>query len=151
LDVSRKSLDLGRSRFGEIAEFIHFDGGEPPIPDKSIDIILCACVFHHIPHDQHQKILVGLRRKLSERGLLFLFEHNPLNPLTVRAVDTCPFDENAKLITSWKLSESLKLAGFATVETRFRIFFPGLLRKLRPLETYLYWLPLGAQYCLIAA
>lgn len=150
LDVSRKSLDLGRARFGELARFIHFDGGALPFPDRSFDIILCACVLHHIDHAQHAALLTSLRQLLTERGLLFIFEHNPMNPLTLRAVNTCPFDANAKLITAWSLAATLASAGYSEVKTRYRIFFPGPLRKLRWLEKYLGWCPIGAQYSLIA-
>lgn len=150
LDVSRKSLELGQARFGGLAEFVHFDGGDPPFPDGAFDIILCACVLHHIDHAQHEAVLGRLRRLLSKRGLLFVFEHNPVNPLTVRAVNSCAFDENARLITSWSLAATLAKAGYSAVETRFRIFFPGPLRKLRFLEKYLRWCPIGAQYSLIA-
>ncbi len=150
LDVSRKSLELGQARFGELARFVHFDGGALPFPDQSFDIVLCACVLHHIDPAQHAALLTRLRKLLTKRGLLFIFEHNPMNPLTVRAVNTCPFDANARLITAWSLAATLAGAGYSKVITRYRIFFPGPLRKLRWLEKYLRWCPVGAQYTLIA-
>jgi SAM-dependent methyltransferase len=150
LDVSRKSLELGRARFGEMAEFVHFDGDELPFPDGGFDVVLCACVLHHIDHAQHRAVLERLRRMLSPHGLLFVYEHNPLNPLTVRAVNTCPFDENAELVKPHRLRATLKAAGFSKSATRYRIFFPHFLSKLRGLEQYLRWCPLGAQYVAIA-
>lgn len=150
LDVSGKCLALGEARFPGLAEFVLFDGRQLPFPDGAFDIILCACVLHHIDPAEHATVLAGLRRLLSERGQLFVFEHNPWNPLTVRAVNTCPFDVNARLISARALSATLRRAGYGGVERRFRIFFPGLLRKLRPLEKWLRWCPAGAQYCLMA-
>lgn len=150
LDVSRKSLELGRARFGEVAQFVHFEGDELPFPDGGFDVVLVACVLHHIDHAQHQAVLARLRRMLSTRGLLFVYEHNPLNPLTVRAVNTCPFDENAELLRPHRLRATLAKAGFSKAETRYRIFFPHALRKLRFLERYLRWCPLGAQFATIA-
>jgi SAM-dependent methyltransferase len=150
LDVSRKSLELGRARFGDIAEFVHFGGDELPFPDGGFDVVLCACVLHHIDHVQHQAVLTRLRRMLSKRGLLFVYEHNPLNPLTVRAVNTCPFDENAVLLKPHRLRATLAAAGFSSTALRYRIFFPGFWRKLRFLEKSLRWCPLGAQYAVIA-
>lgn len=41
-------------------------------------------------------------------------------------------------------------AEFAAVDVRYRIFFPHALRRLRPLEPSLTWLPLGAQYYVAA-
>lgn len=149
-DVSKKSLALGKARFGADAAFVHAEGGDLPFPDAAFDIILVACVLHHIGHAEHAAVLGSLRRRLTARGRLFIFEHNPLNPLTVRAVNNCAFDENARLMTSWSLAKTLATAGYSAIDTRYRIFFPGSMRKWRFLERYLRWCPLGAQYCLIA-
>ena len=81
-------------------------------------------------------------------GLMTIFEHNPLNLLTVRAVNTCPFDENALLIRAKALLLSLSDAGWTRPALRYHIFFPRALAGLRPLEKYLRWAPLGAQYSL---
>ena|GEM_PF-5345981 len=74
-----------------------------------------------------------------------------INPLTVRAVNTCEFDVNAKLITARNLKQACLDAGFSDVAVRFRIFFPHMLAKLRPLEKYLTHVPLGAQYSVYAS
>jgi SAM-dependent methyltransferase len=150
LDVSSKCLALGAARFPGLAEFVQFDGRRLPFPDGRFDIILCACVLHHIDPAEHATVLAGLRGQLSERGMLFVFEHNPWNPLTVQAVNTCPFDANARLISAPALAATLRQAGYGRLQRRFRIFFPGPLRKLRPLERWLRWCPIGAQYCLMA-
>jgi SAM-dependent methyltransferase len=149
VDVSRRSLELGEGRYGGMAKFVHFDGNELPFPDGEFDVILCACVLHHIDHADHATVLARIRKTLSPRGLFFVYEHNPLNPLTVRAVNDCPFDENAVLIKAPRMRATLKAAGFSKCETRYRIFFPHFLRKLRGMERYLRWCPLGAQYVTI--
>jgi hypothetical protein len=82
--------------------------------------------------------------------MLFVFEHNPLNPLTRHAVNTCPFDENAHLIRAPVMRRRALDAGFDRAEVKYRIFFPHALRGLRPLESKLTWLPLGAQYYVLA-
>ena len=150
LDVSQKSLELGRTRYGGLAEFVHFDGARIPFPDGSFDLVFMACVLHHIDHADHNAILSEARRVLAERGVLVVFEHNPYNPLTVHAVNTCDFDENARLLSVRRLLERCANAGFSAVRYRYRIFFPGALRRLRPLERFLGWLPLGAQYFVVA-
>jgi hypothetical protein len=78
--------------------------------------------------------------------MLTIFEHNPLNPLTVHAVNSCPFDENAVMIRAKTLLRSLQDAGWACAALRYHIFFPHALKGLRSLEKYLRWVPLGAQY-----
>jgi len=150
LDVSRKSLDLGAARHGAAAEFRHFDGRRIPYADSTFDVALASCVFHHIPHDEHVALLGEIRRVLAPGGRLFVFEHNPLNPLTRYAVNTCVFDEHAKLVLAPTMRGRVRAAGFAAADVRYRIFFPHGLRRLRPLEAKLTWLPLGAQYYVVA-
>jgi SAM-dependent methyltransferase len=149
LDVSRKSLAVGQERFAGQAEFVHFNGRQIPYEDGAFDVAFAACVFHHIDPEQHVPLLAEIRRILTDAGTLFLFEHNPLNPLTVRAVNTCPFDENAVLIRARNLIERMQSVGFSALSRRYRFFFPGPLRALRPLERFLTWLPLGAQYFVV--
>ena len=146
LDVSEKSLDVGKSRFRGQADFVHFDGGQIPFPDRTFDVVFAACVFHHIDHTEHARLLGEIRRVLSTNGIVFIFEHNPLNPLTLHAVNTCVFDTNARLIRARAMRDRLLTAGFRRVRIRYRVFFPRALRALRSLEARLTWLPLGAQY-----
>jgi SAM-dependent methyltransferase len=151
LDVSHRSLDVGRARFSGEAQFVHFDGSGVPFDDASFDVVFFACVLHHIPHQEHASILAEARRVLRHDGTLVVFEHNPYNPLTVHAVNTCPFDANAVLLAPGKLRRSAAWAGFPPGVVRYRIFFPHALRALRTLERSLRWLPLGAQYSYHAA
>jgi ubiquinone/menaquinone biosynthesis C-methylase UbiE len=150
LDVSQKSLEIGARRHPEQAEFTHFDGTTIPFDAATFDVALASCVFHHIPHDEHVALLGEIRRVLKTEGLLFVFEHNPLNPLTRHAVDTCPFDENAVLIRAPTMRSRVRAAGFDTAHVKYRIFFPHFLRSLRPLEPRLTRVPLGAQYYVVA-
>ena len=126
--------------------FEFFEEGRP-LPFAAVfDVIFIANVFHHIPHNRHEEILRDLRGHLAPRGTAFMFEHNPLNPLTVRTINRCPFDVDAVLL---KPSYSVSLyhaAGFSRVDRRFTLFFPHFLGALRPFEPRLAWLPLGAQY-----
>jgi SAM-dependent methyltransferase len=151
LDVSKQSLAIGAAKHGSDAEFRHFDGASIPYEAGTFDVTLASCVFHHIPHAEHVRLLGEIRRVLKPGGMLFVFEHNPLNPLTRHAVNTCAFDENAVLIMAPTLRRRMLEAGFGAARIRYRIFFPALLRALRGLERHLTWLPLGAQYYVCAA
>lgn len=149
-DVSEKSLQFLQSRYEHASTPLHISHNRIPLDDHSVDLAFTACVFHHIEPEQHDHWLREIRRVLRPRGLFTLFEHNPYNPLTVRAVNTCPFDENAILIKASTMAKRLTAAGFSTPEIRYRIFFPSPLAALRPLERALMWLPLGGQYSLAA-
>jgi SAM-dependent methyltransferase len=151
LDVSKRSLAIGAAQHGADAEFRHFDGTTIPYEADTFDATLASCVFHHIPHAEHVRLLTEIRRVLKPGGMLFVFEHNPLNPLTRHAVNTCAFDENAVLIRAGALRARILAAGFGGARIRYRIFFPAPLRALRGLERRLTWLPLGAQYYVCAA
>jgi hypothetical protein len=82
--------------------------------------------------------------------MIVIFEHNPFNPLTVRAVNTCPFDINAQLIKAPAFIRRLKNVGWDERQVQYHIFFPRQLGKLRPIERHLTWLPLGGQYSVSA-
>lgn len=150
LDVSPRSLAIARDRYPEAAEYRAFDGVTIPFAAHSFDVAFAACVFHHIDTESQVPLLRELRRVLTKEGRLFIFEHNPLNPLTRYAVNTCPFDANAVLIGAGTMHKRLRAAGFSRFSLAYRIFFPGSLSVLRPLERALTRLPLGAQYRLCA-
>jgi len=149
-DVSAKSLAIAGERFGAAARYLAIAGDVLPLPDRAVDLAFTACVFHHIPAGEQQAWLRELRRVVRPGGALLLFEHNPLNPLTVRAVNTCPFDVNARLIRAGAMARLVRSAGWQDAEVDYHLFFPRLLSGLRPLEPWLDWLPLGAQYSVFA-
>ena len=149
-DVSQKSLDIAEKRFPGAMRSVLLQNEKIAAPDDSFGAAFSACVFHHIAHEEHGHWLRELRRVVRPDGMIAIFEHNPLNPLTVRAVNTCPFDANAHLIRSGQLRKSLEAAGWRDVAIRYHLFFPRPLASLRILEPSMTWLPLGAQYSAIA-
>ncbi|MFM7403906.1 MAG: class I SAM-dependent methyltransferase [Erythrobacter sp.] len=150
LDVSARSLGHCASRAIRPLETVCYDGQLLPFGAASFDLVFTACVFHHIPAENHIRLLAEIRRTLTPQGRFILFEHNPWNPATRHAVATCPFDANAVLISAPEMRRRFQAAGFADVRLRWTLFFPAILSALRPLERGLGWLPLGAQYCLVA-
>lgn len=146
LDVSEKSIEINSSANGDIAEYHLYDGTNIQLEDNSVDFVIAACVFHHIEHDHHVALLKEIRRILKPAGDLYVFEHNPWNPLTLRIVNTCEFDENAELIIAPEMKRRFKAAGFLTAGPIYRYFFPAQLKFLRPLERLFRWLPIGGQY-----
>jgi len=150
VDVSIKCLGIGVTQFGYPTSFVAFDGSHLPFPDLTFDCAFAACVFHHVPTELHGRLFAEIWRVLKPSGKIMIYEHNPLNPLTVHAVNTCLFDENAVLIKAGMLRRGLECAGFRQAQIRYRVFFPRWLRWLRWMEDKLGWLPVGAQYFVAA-
>ena len=146
VDISEESLRCAETRFPNLARYVPFDGKTLPFADETFNFVFTACVFHHIPADEHQALFREVFRVLKKKGIFVIFEHNPYNPLTVRAVNNCIFDKNAVLLYCSAVRQQLVRAGFHQVKGKYRIFFPGFLRVLRFFERFLTWLPLGAQY-----
>ncbi|HEX4854990.1 class I SAM-dependent methyltransferase [Arenimonas sp.] len=112
----------------------------------SFDAILAANVFHHIEPADRVDSLVRCRDALGDDGRMFLFEHNPRNPVTRWVFERCAFDVDAEMFS---LATALELAGRAglSVEHRaYTLFFPRPLAWLRGLEPMLARVPVGAQY-----
>src|SRR5262249_34045120 len=149
-DVSERRLALGRQRYPGCGHCLLLENGRIPCGPDTFDVVFSACVFHHIVHSEHVAWLRELHRITRQGGLIAIFEHNPLNPLTVHAVNTCPFDENAKLIFARDMAKRLKEAGWGSSRIQYNLFFPRELAWLRPLEAKLGWLPVGAQYLAMA-
>lgn len=151
LDVSAESLKICAQQEVSNSSVHIYDGKSLPFVDQSIDLAFTACVFHHIPAEDHILLLGEIRRSLRPGGRFMLFEHNPYNPLTQWAVKRCPFDEHAILITAREMERRFRAAGFSDIDMNYHLFFPDRLSMLRPFEEKISWLPLGAQYSIIAA
>jgi SAM-dependent methyltransferase len=116
---------------------------------RDYDLIVLGNVMHHIPKVERQTTIQDLAGRLTPRGRLAIFEHNPANPLTRRTVARCPFDEGVELLPPKESSGYLASAGLRIRRRDYIVFLPRPLARLRPLEPRLAWLPLGAQYVAI--
>jgi SAM-dependent methyltransferase len=149
-DISSRCLQISRQRFPGSETYVKIDHNQLPLAPSTFDLCFSACVFHHVPEEEHAHWLTELRCVTRPGGLLVIFEHNPRNPLTTKVVNSCPFDANAKLLSASELAERVRAGGWSVAAIRYHIYFPGALAKLRPLERYLQWTSLGAQYCVVA-
>lgn len=147
-DVSADSLAESKKMNGADPTYLLLDGGKIPMADALLDGAFACCVFHHIPPAEHLATLAEIRRVLKPAAPLMIYEHNGYNPLTVHAVNTCPLDKNAILIKARSMRQLCERVGFSAAQIDYRVFFPAALKALRPLEHWLRWLPLGAQYAL---
>ncbi|MBS1510381.1 MAG: class I SAM-dependent methyltransferase [Bacteroidetes bacterium] len=150
IDVSANSIEKAKARDELQASFEVYDGSHIPVENDSQDIVFMAGVLHHVSFDLHDGLLQEICRVLKKGGRLYVFEHNPLNPVTKHLVNTCVFDKDAKLLGNGYTKKLLQRNGFTIKNNRFIIFFPrkGMLSKLIFMERAMQWLPLGGQYFL---
>jgi SAM-dependent methyltransferase len=117
-----------------------------PLATGAVDVAVASCVFHHIERDEHRRWLAELVRVLRPGGRAFIFEHNPYNPLTRRAVRLCPFDKGVTLLHAEYTRRVMVEAQLDANSPYYYFFLPRSLARFRYLEPKLRRLPLGAQY-----
>ena len=118
---------------------------------RKYDVILVATVIHHVDPPLLPGLLQRFENMLEPGGRLCIFEHNPFNPVTRHMVATCPFDEDAVLISMRRLKTLIRsVTGLCITHDGYSLFFPAGLQALRPLERAMRWLPLGGQYFIVA-
>jgi SAM-dependent methyltransferase len=145
VDVSEACLATARGRTAGV-EYSIYDGLHLPHPDASFDVAFSICVFHHIAIADRIPLAHDIRRVLRPGGMFAIFEHNPLNPLTMRVVNSCEFDKNAILLRSAEAETLMREAGFREVYTRFILTIPAKGSALKYVDQMFGRLPLGAQY-----
>ncbi|MCW0377062.1 class I SAM-dependent methyltransferase [Xanthomonas sacchari] len=147
-DVSGESIALARETHPKV-QFSVIEGDCLPEGGGPFDMALAACVYHHIQPAQRALWTKQVFNRLKPGGLFFIFEHNPLNPLTLKAVRECPFDDDAILLPKRESVHLMREAGFQDVRVDFIVFFPRMLAWMRPLERLMTKIPIGAQYAVI--
>lgn len=112
----------------------------------SFDCVLAANVFHHVPQEARLAELERCRTLLAPGGSLFVFEHNPFNPVTRRVFDRCPFDRDAVMIVPSEMLRLGQRAGLTVNRCAYTLFLPFRGKAVAAFHRMLAWLPLGAQY-----
>lgn len=126
--------------------FQSYSGETLPLASASLDVVFAACVLHHIPATRQAAFALELRRVTRPGGLVVVFEHNPLNPLTRLAVSRCEFDQGVELLSRRKSAGLLQECDLGGIESAYIVFFPSDRRPLPAIERRLRRLPFGAQY-----
>ncbi|MBL8606701.1 MAG: class I SAM-dependent methyltransferase [Myxococcales bacterium] len=145
-DPSSECVKIARER----APACTFHDDVDAIPRSRYRAVVVANVLHHVKPVDRPALVAKAAATLAPGGKLVVFEHNPLNPVTRRAVAACPFDDDAELLYPWTVTRLLRGAGLAEVDLSFIVFFPRPLARLRPLEPRLRRLPAGAQVMAVA-
>ncbi|MCU0830681.1 MAG: class I SAM-dependent methyltransferase [Rhizobiaceae bacterium] len=145
VDVSGACIDTARRRNADVRYEVY--GGEKlPFDDASFDAAFTICVMHHVPPANWGGFAREMMRVLKPGGTALVFEHNPRNPLTMRAVNNCPFDADAVLMRSETTEQLFKDAGFKDIRTRYILNIPPFNRLMRKADVLFTPLHLGAQY-----
>lgn len=142
-DPSAESARLAAERAPRAKFFDSTDA----LPRDHFGAAIVANVLHHVPVAERPALLATIASTLAPGGRLIIFEHNPFNPVTRKAVAACPFDDNAILLKPAEVKSLLRGAGLSDVDLDYIVFFPRALAALRGLEPALAWLPMGAQVC----
>jgi ubiquinone/menaquinone biosynthesis C-methylase UbiE len=148
VDVSENSLDIAKVNYPEF-NYSVYDGQRLPLGDKSVDVTIAICVFHHVPPEQWQELANEMLRVLRPGGISIVIEHNPYNPLTRHIVNTCPLDEGVVLLSPSTLRKLFSLHNQTKVETRTILTIPAKTKFLRTIDKVLGNLPFGTQYYLV--
>jgi SAM-dependent methyltransferase len=117
--------------------------------DSDYSLVVISNVLHHIDPPARPAVFRDLAARLAPGGRIFIFEHNPINPLTRWVVAHCPFDDGVQLLTPGEIAQYFRGAGLQLVRRDYVVFFPKLLAFLRPLEPALGWCPGGAQFAIV--
>jgi SAM-dependent methyltransferase len=145
IDVSSDSLETARQRNPEV-DYRLYGGTEIPFETAQFDFAFAVCVFHHVPPLQRAALTADVRRVVKPGGWFAIFEHNPLNALTMRVVNRCPFDADAVLLKRQESESLMTKAGFRDVTTDFILTVPMKGPVGRRIDRLFSSLPFGSQY-----
>ncbi|MEQ1830752.1 MAG: class I SAM-dependent methyltransferase [Pirellula sp.] len=161
LDTSEQSLVQARASFAKAQPQAHspaqtgsstarFENVATYKPAGDVDVAFCNGVFHHIPLDERANALGVVFRSLRPSGWFAFWENNPWNPGTRYVMSKIPFDRDANTLSILQSRRMLVCGGFAIKRIDSCFYFPKSLRWFRRFESGLAWLPLGAQYLILA-
>lgn len=148
VDISPLSIEIARQRRAESG--VSFETIGDYQPKGEIDLAYCNGVFHHIPLAERPATVSFLHAALRPGGLFAIWENCPWNPATHYVMSRCAFDRDAVLLSPPELKRLLRSGGFEILRTDFRFIFPKFMRVLRPVEDFVYRLPLGTQFQVLA-
>ncbi len=150
VDTSAAMVEIARERNPWAHYLASEAGAELPFAAASFDVSFAICVLHHVQPRQRARLVAEAARVTRPGGAVAIFEHNPWNPLTRRAVAGCAFDRDAVLLRRGESQRLLRDAGLTDAEGAYIIYFTRESARLQRIERLLGRLPLGAQYVVSA-
>ncbi|MCU1385408.1 MAG: Methyltransferase type 11 [Acidobacteria bacterium] len=118
-----------------------------PFADGTFDIAFAFCVYHHVSDGEQSLHLQEVVRTLRPGARLFVFEHNPYNPVTQIVFRRAPVDRDCTMIPPARMRRMFAAAELSDVTTGYLLFTPQPVAARAPwVDATLRWLPLGGQY-----
>ena len=123
------------------------EGTQLPFESNRFDIATLVCVLHHVTPNDRLTLMEDVVRVVRPGGLICIFEHNPLNPVTRLIVSQTPVDRDAVLLTSTESRRLLTNAGCSLSHLEYFLYLPQeIYRRVGGLERIGARIPLGGQY-----
>jgi SAM-dependent methyltransferase len=145
VDVAPGVLEVARET-NPWARYELYDGTRLPFDDESFGLAFAICVVQVVPKGRRAALITELTRVVRRDGLVVVFEHNPLNPLTQLVARRCTFGNNVEMLRIGTLRRLFEHSGLAVRDAGFMLVFPKRSSRLLALERHLCRVPLGAQY-----
>ena len=157
-DISKKSIEIASEKY-PYCDFKVINNIDDLKYFNKIDCIFISTVLHHIPQNEHEYWVKGLL-DILEKGKIVVFENNMKNPLMKAFIKKTKIDKKAVMLSpkyckrlflnkfyKTKLGDKEILLKKDSIKLKYTYFFPWKNKIFRYLETLLFWLPLGAHYC----
>ncbi|OSS42406.1 hypothetical protein DESAMIL20_1959 [Desulfurella amilsii] len=145
IDISQKSIEIAKSQY-PFCEFFTVDDQKTDESFDQFDLIFIAGVFHHMCPAERSINIEKIKNLLTNNDCLFIFEHNPYNPITRKLVKECPFDKDCLLLSKYEMIKLLEKSNFKVDAAGYFLFIPPKFSYLLKLEKIFTGLPLGGQW-----
>jgi SAM-dependent methyltransferase len=146
VDISEASLSFARQRHGAVAEFAL----PSELPTAGFDLVYCNGVFHHIPPAQRAAAMRQIAVALKSGGVFAFWDNNPWSLPARWVMSRIPFDHDAVMVWPAQARRLVSASGLQVLRTEFHFIWPRTLAALRPMESWVRAIPLGAQYLVLA-
>lgn len=146
IDVSEDSIKIAKTNNPNVSYEI-YQGQTLPYADNTFELTYTICVMHHVPPTQWNNFAKEMMRITKPGGMALVFEHNPLNPLTRKAVNDCPYDKDAVLLRPKKVQSLFQSTGEVDMKTEHILTIPAISGITKSVDRLFGKLPFGAQYC----
>ena len=107
VEASSKMVELAKKNNPQVS-YQPYDGVTLPYEDNSFSIAFTICVMHHVPPKQWASFIGEMSRVVKPGGMVVVFEHNPINPVTSYIVKHHPFDKNAVMLKNREVQTLMK-------------------------------------------